>query len=165
MPGPHFRRRAAGRFAVVFIVALEALLATSPFAAEALSVTDVVASATVSPSVFYPNGDGVRDTTTLTYRLATPATITVAIINYKGSASYTYNGDGLRMAKNVAGSSSGYSWNTSGGLATILRDGGIAYVTGAGGLPLEQISGTTVYWYHEDQLGSVRAITDASGVV
>lgn len=32
-----------------------------------------------------------------------------------------------------------------------------------GGLPLEQITGTTVYYYHQDQLGSTRALTDSTG--
>ncbi|TMG23723.1 MAG: hypothetical protein E6H96_09245 [Chloroflexi bacterium] len=123
MPGPHFRRRAAGRFAVVFIVALEALLATSPFAAEALSVTDVVASATVSPSVFYPNGDGVRDTTTLTYRLATPATITVAIINYRGSAVRT-----LRPTITQAAGTYSLTWNGRTATGASVLNGGYRFL-------------------------------------
>src|SRR5204863_841134 len=54
--------------------------------------------------------------TTLTYDAANRLT------NYKGSASYTYNGDGLRMAKAVAGSTSTYAWNSAKGLPTILQD-------------------------------------------
>src|SRR2546423_5390040 len=84
MPGPHLRRRVVARFAVVFVVALEALLVISPFATEALSVSSVVAAASVSPSVFWPNGDGIRDTTRLTYRLATSASVSVAITDYRG---------------------------------------------------------------------------------
>ncbi len=45
----------------------------------------------------------------------------------------------------------------------MLQDGSTNYVTGPGGLPLEQVTGTTVTYYHYDQLGSVRGITDASG--
>jgi RHS repeat-associated protein len=38
------------------------------------------------------------------------------------------------------------------------------YVTGYGGLPLEQVTSTgAAYYYHLDQLGSVRAMTDSTG--
>src|SRR5260221_1127947 len=39
-----------------------------------------------------------------------------------------------------------------------------SYVYGPGDLPLEQITPTgTVYYYHHDQLGSTRAITNSAG--
>lgn len=77
------------------------------------------------------------------------------LTNYNGSAGYAYNGHGLRMSKTVSGSTTRQTWNTAERLPNIVEDGSLAYVTGARGLPLEQISGSTVYWYHEDQLGSV----------
>jgi RHS repeat-associated protein len=46
-----------------------------------------------------------------------------------------------------------------------LQEGSTSYVTGPGGLPLEQIIGSTVYYYHQDQLGSTLAISDSSGSV
>jgi RHS repeat-associated protein len=58
-----------------------------------------------------------------------------------------------------------YTWDTAEGMPLLIGDGSTSYVTGPGGLPLEQISGTTVYYYHQDQLGSTRAMTDSSGVV
>lgn len=88
------------------------------------------------------------------------------LIGYASSATaavYTYNGDGVRMSKTVGGSTTQQTWDTAEGLPMIIQDGSTSYVTGSGGLPLEQISGTSVLYYHEDQLGSVRAITDASG--
>jgi hypothetical protein len=41
-------------------------------------------------------------------------------------------------------------------------DGSTDYISGPGGLPLEQINGATTYWYHHDQIGSTRAITDSA---
>jgi N-acetylmuramoyl-L-alanine amidase len=68
------------------------LLVASPGVVDALSVTDIVPSATVSPRVFYPNGDGVRDTTTLTYRLAATTAVSVAVLDYKGTTLRTLRG-------------------------------------------------------------------------
>jgi RHS repeat-associated protein len=47
----------------------------------------------------------------------------------------------------------------------VQRHGSTLYVTGPGGLPLEQVSGTTVLYYQQDQLGSTRAITDSAGAI
>jgi RHS repeat-associated protein len=46
----------------------------------------------------------------------------------------------------------------------IVQDGTTSYITGPGGLPLEQVSSTgTVLYYYQDQLGSTRALLDGSG--
>jgi RHS repeat-associated protein len=82
---------------------------------------------------------------------------------------YCYNGDGLRMLKVTAGScvapttSEGFTWDVSSSLPLMLIDGSTDYVYGPGGLPLEQVNGTTTLWYHHDQIGSTRAITDSTG--
>jgi RHS repeat-associated protein len=81
-----------------------------------------------------------------------------------GSATYTYDGDGLRMSKN-AGTSEAFSWDVSGGLPLMIVDGSQSFVYGPGGLPLEQVSGTAATWLHHDQIGSTRLLTDASGSV
>ena len=88
------------------------------------------------------------------------------LTGYDGSASYAYNGDGLRMSKTVSGATTQATWDVAEGLPLMLKDGTTSYVTGLGGLPLEQItsSGATSY-YHQDRLGSTRAITNASGAV
>src|SRR5205807_3292223 len=78
--------------------------------------------------------------------------------------SYVYDGDGRRMGKTVSGTPESYVWDQAEGLPLILQDGRTDYVTGLGGLPLEQVSGTTVNYYHQDQLGSTRAISNALGV-
>jgi RHS repeat-associated protein len=83
---------------------------------------------------------------------------------------YSYNGDGIRLAKTVSGTTSQFVWDVSGGLPMLLRDGPsgsqTSYVYGPGGLPIEQITaGGTAYFYHHDQLGSTRAITTSTGTV
>jgi RHS repeat-associated protein len=82
------------------------------------------------------------------------------------AAQYSYDGFGLRTQKNVAGVVTNYTWNIVQGLPTVILDGQTAYVTGLGGLPLEQITPSgQVYYYHSDQQGSTRAMTDSSGAV
>jgi RHS repeat-associated protein len=78
------------------------------------------------------------------------------------STTYVYNADGLRMAKSV-GSTTQYLWGVAESLPLLLKDGVVAYVYGPGGLPLEQINGAVTYYFHHDQLGSTRLITDAAG--
>jgi len=80
------------------------------------------------------------------------------------SAGYVYNGDGLRMSKTVNSTATPFVWDTAEGLPLLVKDGPISYVTGPGGFPLEQINGSTVTYYHQDQLGSTRAMTNSSGL-
>jgi RHS repeat-associated protein len=76
---------------------------------------------------------------------------------------YAYDGTGLRASQTVSGTTSHLTWNTSGGLPLLLDDGQASYVVGPGGLPVEQISEETPTFYHHDQLGSTRMLTNASG--
>ena len=47
-----------------------------------------------------------------------------------------------------------------------LSDGVATFVYGPGGLPIEQVDGAgNVLNFHHDQLGSTRALSDASGTV
>jgi RHS repeat-associated protein len=87
-------------------------------------------------------------------------------INYSApstTASYAYNGDGLRLSKTVNSTAEPFVWDTSEAMPTVIVDGSTQYVTDDSGLPLEQISGTTVHYFHRDQLGSTRVLTGASG--
>ncbi|HXA28805.1 MAG TPA: LamG-like jellyroll fold domain-containing protein [Candidatus Angelobacter sp.] len=87
----------------------------------------------------------------------------------QGSATttYGYDGDGLRMTKTSASTTSQFVWDPTQGLPLLLRDGPSTnytyYVYGPGGLPVEQVNGTNALFYHHDQLGSIRLLTDASG--
>ena len=76
---------------------------------------------------------------------------------------YAYDGTGLRASQTVSGATSQLTWDTSGGLALLLDDGHASYIYGPGGLPIEQISEGTPTFYHHDQLGSTRMLTNASG--
>ena len=67
------------------------------------------------------------------------------------------------MSKTVGTITTPFVWDVSGALPTLLKDGSTDYVYGPGGLPLEQISGTSVLWLHHDQLGSTRVITNSTG--
>ena len=83
-----------------------------------------------------------------------------------GASTYAYDGTGLRMRKTVGGTTTTFAWDRSQGLPLLLSDGSMSYVYGPGGLPLEQVSSTgVVTYYHHDQLGSTRAMTNASGAV
>lgn len=69
----------------------------------------------------------------------------------------------------VGSNTTNFLWDPSGALPVLLREvAGSAttyYIYGPGGRPLEQISGSTVLYYHQDQLGSTRAMTDTAGAV
>jgi RHS repeat-associated protein len=77
--------------------------------------------------------------------------------------SYTYDGGGLRASQTISGTTTDMTWDQSGELPLLLNDGSTNYIYGPGGLPIEQISGTTPTYYHHDQLGSTRMLTNASG--
>jgi RHS repeat-associated protein len=88
------------------------------------------------------------------------------LTSYGATATYGYNGDGLRMSKTFSGATTQQTWDLSGSLGLLIQDGTTSYVTGPGGLPFEQITGGgVVTYYHHDQLGSVRALSNSSGVV
>ncbi len=76
---------------------------------------------------------------------------------------FAYDGTGL-MASWSSGPTTQYlSWNGSTALPLLLSDGQNNYIYGSGGLPIEQISEGTPTFYHHDQLGSTRMLTDEGG--
>jgi RHS repeat-associated protein len=96
---------------------------------------------------------------------------TSPVTGNSSTTSYTYNGDGLRMTKTILtptpATTVHFAWNVSRSLPTLLSDGNNFYVYGPDGSPLEQITGTmgTALWFHHDQLGSTRALTNQLGAV
>jgi uncharacterized repeat protein (TIGR01451 family) len=56
----------------------------------------------VSNRYFSPNGDGVKDDTTLGFRLATAADVTVEVLSQAGTVVRSYSGDGLMNVQNGA---------------------------------------------------------------
>jgi RHS repeat-associated protein len=79
------------------------------------------------------------------------------------AASYAYNGDGTRTDKYAAGTNTHFTWETADGLPLLASDGTVQYVYGLGGVPLEQVTGSTATYFHQDQQGSTRALTDQGG--
>jgi RHS repeat-associated protein len=79
------------------------------------------------------------------------------------TASYVYNGDGLRMSKKVGATAVAFTWDTVATTPLLLFDGTTSYLYGPGGLPLEQITGSTPVFIHHDQLGSTTLLTGATG--
>ncbi|HXY73078.1 MAG TPA: RHS repeat-associated core domain-containing protein [Actinomycetota bacterium] len=81
-------------------------------------------------------------------------------------ASYAYDGDGLRATKTLGAHTEPFVWDAQSPLPTLLQDGGTRFVYGPFGRPLEQIAQDgTVLYFHQDQLGSTRALSDKSGQV
>ncbi len=85
------------------------------------------------------------------------------------TARYVYDGTDTRVGRIVNGTVTVQSYDVSGSLPTLLMDGYTAYIYGPDQLPLEQVSvnptnnSNTVRYYHHDQLGSTRALTDQNG--
>ena len=83
-----------------------------------------------------------------------------------GPATFAYNGDGLLVSKTgTGGASTPFAWDTSGPLSLLLANGGIYFIYGPGGQPIERIQGSTASYLHTDQQGSVRLITSSTGAV
>lgn len=80
---------------------------------------------------------------------------------------YAYDGDGLRTSATHADrTTDSFAWLRSDGLPLLLGDGTSTFIHGPGGAVLEEVRPDgSVQWLHTDQAGSVRAITDESGVL
>jgi len=80
------------------------------------------------------------------------------------SESYTYDGNNLRETQTINGTHGNLTWNTAGALPELINDETNSYIYGPEGLPIEQIpnSGETLYFHH-DQQGSTRLLTNAKG--
>jgi len=84
------------------------------------------------------------------------------------SARYAYNGDGLRVAKTVNGATTSDVRDLAEGMPLLLQETTNStttkYVTGDGGLPIEQQVGSSPpQYYVQDHLGSTRALLNSDG--
>jgi RHS repeat-associated protein len=112
------------------------------------------------------------DGTISVYALAGPVDVLIDVHGYYTqpvpTTTYAYNGDGLRTSKTVSGATRAFTWDQAQGLPLMLTEGTAAsstkYIYGPGGLPLQQIdpAGNVIYFHH-DQLGSTRLLTDTAG--
>jgi RHS repeat-associated protein len=80
---------------------------------------------------------------------------------------YTYNGDGLRTAETISGTTNSLTWDVAEELPLLLSNGTDSFIYGPSGAPVEQINNTTstVQYLHHDQAGSTRLITGSMGKV
>jgi RHS repeat-associated protein len=120
-------------------------------------------------TVYSYDSRGNRTTTT-------PSTGSATVLGYdqanrltsrqqgSNSARYGYNGDGLRMSKTVNGTAETFQWDLTRSLPLLIGDGSTQYIYGPVGLPVEQINGSSVLYFHHDQLGSTRVLTDGNGL-
>jgi RHS repeat-associated protein len=102
---------------------------------------------------------GTGPTRSLTYDQAN------RLIGVGTEVTYSYDGDGLRMSKKVGDGTTSFAWSEAEELPQLLQAGPTSYIYGPEGTPIEQISGTTATFLHQDQQGSTRLITDATGAV
>jgi RHS repeat-associated protein len=56
-----------------------------------------------------------------------------------------------------------YLWDVAESLPLMIKDGTTDYIYGPGGLPLEEVNSSATYWFHHDQIGSSRLLTDSTG--
>src|SRR3990172_8180834 len=89
--------------------------------------------------------------------------LTSAAIN-SVAASYTYNGDGLRMSRIIDSVTQTYDWDVAAGIPVVLDDGENRYVYGLGLISMEDGSQVQTYFLR-DGLGSTMALTDDQGDV
>ena len=83
------------------------------------------------------------------------------------TATYTYDGDGRRVKKVVNGVATIFHYDEGGQL--IAESNGSGTVTAVyvylNGQPLAKIEGASVYYYHNDALGTPQKMTDSTGTV
>ena len=86
------------------------------------------------------------------------------LVAFSRFATYRYTGDGLRSTKTILGHTQSFVWQRAGRLPLVLEDGVNRYIYGPGGLPIEQVDARGLkFFFHQDQLGSTRALSDADG--
>ncbi|MFJ4030156.1 RHS repeat-associated core domain-containing protein [Paenarthrobacter sp. NPDC089989] len=97
-------------------------------------------------------------TSTYTWNQANQLTTT------NGTA-FGYDATGLRASRTPStGPAQSYTWDTTQTVPLMLTDGAISYIYDASGNPVEHIdSNGTVSYYHRDQYGSTRLLTDSTG--
>jgi RHS repeat-associated protein len=79
---------------------------------------------------------------------------------------FEYDGHGRLVSRSVSGETTHLTWDASTNPTALLGDGQNSYIYGPDGEPVESVSGSEVpTFYHHDQLGSTRMLTNAVGEV
>src|SRR3954452_16586871 len=95
----------------------------------AAGASDPLTSARVTGSPFYPNGDGVRESVSLTVRLAQAASLSVVVVDFDGAVVKTLLANDARGAGSYK-----FSWRGRDGQARIVPDGPYRFrITAAAG--------------------------------
>jgi RHS repeat-associated protein len=127
----------------------------------------------------YGAGGLASNTTTVAYpadgSLAIEATSDVSVVitvsgywlEGRRDASFSYDPDGLRQSKTTHAGTTVFGWDHASGLPLLLEEQGpegrTRYLYGPGGMPIaQQDPDGRVLHLHADQLGSVRAATNAA---
>ena len=82
------------------------------------------------------------------------------------TATYTYNGDGLRTSETASTGTQHFTYDTVASVPEVLNDGNNSYIYGPNGLPIEQVSsaGSSSYFF-QNGTGTTRALLSNSGTV
>src|SRR4051812_25318827 len=95
----------------------------------AAGASDPLPSARVTGSPFYPNGDGVRESVSVTVRLAQAASLSVVVVDFDGAVVKTLLANDARGAGSYK-----FSWRGRDGQARIVPDGPYRFrITAAAG--------------------------------
>lgn len=78
---------------------------------------------------------------------------------------FAYDGTGMKATETKNTSTYPMFWDSTAGLPLQIRGGQDYFIYGPDGLPIEQITAGNAMFFHHDQLGSTRVLTDTSGEV
>ncbi|WP_236794345.1 RHS repeat-associated core domain-containing protein [Amycolatopsis sp. GM8] len=79
-----------------------------------------------------------------------------------GTATYHYDGAGLRVSKTIGSTTSTFIWDDA-STANVLNDGTNSYLYGPDGLSIEQIGASASFWFIHDQVGNTLQLLDKTG--
>ena len=77
----------------------------------------------------------------------------------------TWDANQNRVGFSVGSANHTFVYDTTAGIPAVVKEDGVYYVREPGGALLARVDGTNMSYYHFDELGSTRLLTDASGNV
>lgn len=89
----------------------------------------------------------------------------VAIEFPESENTFEYDGTGLKATETRNTSTYPMVWDSTAGLPLLIRGGQDYFIYGPDGVPIEQITVGNALYFHHDQLGSTRVLTNPSGEV
>ena len=91
----------------------------------------------------------------------------IQVVDGAMTAGYTYNGSGQRVKKTVNGTTTIFHYNRQGLLIAESDSAGAttAEYVYLNSQPLAKIEGSSVFFYHDDHLGTPQKMTDSTGAV